>query len=375
MRPNATRVAGQAVIEGVLMRTDEAYAVAVRRPTGEVVVRRRKLPPRATRPWLGQRPLLRGLIAFFDATFLGALGLWFSLLQAGSDGSLATADVGAERVARRHRTGAGAAFWTLALGAIVAPLALVLLPSALDAWCAPGWARLAEAGSPRLARAAAQAVASVFQLVVLPLTLATLATLPPLRRLRGYHAAEHKVRAAFAAGVRLQLLHVRRVPVDLSDCTMRVAWSFAGVTTVLFAALEVLAPALPPPVDVGATGQLLLCSASMWLRLGLCLPALAITYELRRFRRGRARPALHVPPDASPTLDEPDAAMLEVALVALQAVLGGEAAQADGTDASFGWRRLGSALPHGTPTARLGRWRRRSWTRDPSRVEASCCTN
>lgn len=375
MRP---RVAGQAVIEGVLMRTDEAYAVAVRRPTGEVVVRRRALPPRSTRPWLGQLPLLRGLVAFFDAVFVGGLGLWFSLLQSGGDGTLATADVGAEGMAPRRRAGAGATCWTLVLGAIVAPLALVLLPCALDAWCAPGWSRLAESGSPRLARALAQACNSLTQLVVLPLTVAALCTLPPLRRLRGYHAAEHKVRAAHAAGLRLQLLQVRRMPVDLADCTLRVAWSFAGVATVLYATLEVLAPALPPPIDVGATGQLVLCAASMWLRLVLLLPALAVSYELRRWRRGR-RDQHRLPDPAvfSPTLDEPEPAMLEVALAALHAVLGGETLRDERGESVLGWRRLGGALPSGPSVRQVAspRPRRRQLARDGRRVEVTCCTN
>ena len=53
-------VGGQAVIEGVLMRTPNAYAVAVRRLDGTIETRAERLrPPGERYPWL-RWPIVRG---------------------------------------------------------------------------------------------------------------------------------------------------------------------------------------------------------------------------------------------------------------------------------------------------------------------------
>ena len=54
---------GQAVIEGVMMRGPRAYAVAVRRPQGDIVLRRRSfLPVTKRKKWL-RLPVVRGAVS------------------------------------------------------------------------------------------------------------------------------------------------------------------------------------------------------------------------------------------------------------------------------------------------------------------------
>jgi len=70
-------VGGQAVIEGVLMRLPESYAVAVRDPKGGVRVKKDRLPETA-RGRLGNLPLVRGSVILFRALLLGISALNYS---------------------------------------------------------------------------------------------------------------------------------------------------------------------------------------------------------------------------------------------------------------------------------------------------------
>src|SRR2546425_2083571 len=70
-------VGGQAVIEGVMMRTPNAFAVAVRKPSGEMGVLKERLDLSAWKPWM-RWPLLRGFLILVHSMILGVRALNFS---------------------------------------------------------------------------------------------------------------------------------------------------------------------------------------------------------------------------------------------------------------------------------------------------------
>jgi len=73
--PEEILIGGQAVIEGVMMRCPHSYAVAVRRPGGDIAVTRDSLErPSEKRTWLSY-PLLRGLGVLGQAMALGIRAL------------------------------------------------------------------------------------------------------------------------------------------------------------------------------------------------------------------------------------------------------------------------------------------------------------
>jgi uncharacterized protein YqhQ len=75
------RVGGQAVIEGVMMRSPNSMAVAVRRPNGEIVVKRERLDFFSEKKFLSKLPLIRGVINLISALVLGMKALNFSANQ------------------------------------------------------------------------------------------------------------------------------------------------------------------------------------------------------------------------------------------------------------------------------------------------------
>ncbi|MDE6851543.1 MAG: DUF1385 domain-containing protein, partial [Lachnospiraceae bacterium] len=71
-------IGGQAVLEGVMMRNKSEYAVAVRKPDGEIIVKNEKCRSNADRGIFFRLPLIRGVVAFVDSLYLGMKTLTYS---------------------------------------------------------------------------------------------------------------------------------------------------------------------------------------------------------------------------------------------------------------------------------------------------------
>ena len=74
-----TLVGGQAVMEGVMMRSPHAWGIAVRKPTGEITTHSETLQrPSEKHKWMGW-PFVRGLATLGQAMRLGFVASKFSL--------------------------------------------------------------------------------------------------------------------------------------------------------------------------------------------------------------------------------------------------------------------------------------------------------
>ncbi|HUL28978.1 MAG TPA: DUF1385 domain-containing protein, partial [Thermodesulfobacteriota bacterium] len=78
---NPLRVGGQAVIEGVMMRSPHSMAIAVRKPSGEIVVKRERLNFFSEKKFFARLPLARGIMNLLSALILGMKALNFSANQ------------------------------------------------------------------------------------------------------------------------------------------------------------------------------------------------------------------------------------------------------------------------------------------------------
>jgi uncharacterized protein YqhQ len=74
IKPKA--VGGQAVIEGVMMKGVDSIAIAVRKPDGEIALKKQAL--KSNRKTISKIPVLRGVFAFFDSMVLGVQSLMYS---------------------------------------------------------------------------------------------------------------------------------------------------------------------------------------------------------------------------------------------------------------------------------------------------------
>jgi uncharacterized protein YqhQ len=74
-----TLVGGQAVVEGVMMRSPHAWAIAIRKPDGQIITHSQTLErPSEKRKWLGW-PFVRGIATLGQAMKLGFVASKFSL--------------------------------------------------------------------------------------------------------------------------------------------------------------------------------------------------------------------------------------------------------------------------------------------------------
>src|SRR5262249_36598449 len=118
---------GQAVLEGVMMRSPRSMAVAVRKANGEIAVLRRAIPSLGERYPVLKWPVLRGAVVMIQALVLGISSLNFSAEAAFED---LEKEKPAEAEAKPKGTGlmiAGSVIVSLAVGLalfFLMPLAL-----------------------------------------------------------------------------------------------------------------------------------------------------------------------------------------------------------------------------------------------------------
>ena len=71
-------IGGQAVMEGIMMKNKEYYAVAVRKPSGEIIVKKERYEGVALFSVIQKIPLIRGVFNFIDSLCLGMSTLTYS---------------------------------------------------------------------------------------------------------------------------------------------------------------------------------------------------------------------------------------------------------------------------------------------------------
>ncbi len=280
---------GQAVIEGVMMRGQRRAAVAVRTPSGEIVVHEEPLPERIYRSRWSRMPFLRGLVLLWDALGLGTKALMWS----------ADVAMGEEEDAQGF---SGPVAWgTVALSLLFGIALFFLLPT--------GVAHFTE-NTLGLSKSASAVLEGGFRFVLFIGYLVLIARSEEIRRVFMYHGAEHKTINAYEAGEILTPERVARYSTRHTRC---------GTSFLLFVVLISILLFIPLQFDV------------WWLRLLsrlVLIPVVAgVAYEVLRISTRYQHhflmkwliwPGLAV---QGLTTREPTLDMLEVAIHALTPVL------------------------------------------------------
>ncbi len=176
-------VGGQAVIEGVMMRSPSRVAVAVRRSDGTLAFMEREFVSLTRRVKLLGLPVIRGAVSLFETLGLGIGALNFS----------------ADEFAREEKPADGKTKPLEAAGTILSVvlslglglLLFVVLPARLTVWL--GFHDRIGFGL----------VDGLFRLLAFMGYLLLISQWKEMRRVLGYHGAEHKAIHAIEAGVPL----------------------------------------------------------------------------------------------------------------------------------------------------------------------------
>jgi uncharacterized protein YqhQ len=298
-------VGGQAVLEGVMMRSPQALAIAVRLPNGEVLLKDEPFTSLTARYPLLKKPLLRGPVILIEALVTGVQALTFSAQAALEE--------------EETQLGWGSLILTLGGAFVLAFLVFGFLPHYLSGMVG----RLL--GTPlTTANFAFHVIDGIIKLLFILLYIWGISLFQEIRRVFQYHGAEHKSICAYEAGEPLDLDHIRRH----TTCHPRCGTSF--ILVVLLVSLVIFTvffPLVPPLTGTGFLNNII----QVLVKVALMFPIAAVAYEIIRW--GGKHPdnplaKLLLWPGLFTqrlTALEPDDSMIEVALAALKAVLAREA--------------------------------------------------
>ena len=173
------RIGGQAVIEGVMMRSPNSMAIAVRKPNGEIVVKREKLDFFSEKKFFSKLPLIRGVINLLSALVLGMKALNFSANQS----------LGEEKEVSSWTMGLTFTF-ALCFGIFL----FFLIPLFLTKWLRFAIPMVSTSGI------LFNLVDGIIRLIIFLAYLWAISFFKEIRRIFQYHGAEHKSIFAFESG-------------------------------------------------------------------------------------------------------------------------------------------------------------------------------
>jgi uncharacterized protein YqhQ len=175
---------GQAVIEGVLMRGKDRYAVAARRPNGEIAVCTDVLRSRVYTAGVWRRPFLRGVAGLYETIHLGMRALqWSALVQLGQDAEI----------------GEGALRGAMIASLVFALVLFIGVPVGISTLLRHG-------AAPSIS---AVLIEGVIRAAILIAYLLLIGMIPNVRRLFQYHGAEHMAINSLESGDAVDVNHVR----------------------------------------------------------------------------------------------------------------------------------------------------------------------
>lgn len=182
-------VGGQAVIEGVMMRAPSRFVIAVRRADDSIIIKKQDISL-DTNKWL-KKPVLRGLIALYDALVLGIKALNFSAYHSTGEGE--------------EQVGKFGMFMSMVGGLGLGLLLFLYLPLLLT--------DLSMKVIPAVESSALlyNAIDGVIRVLFFVLYVWLISFFKDIQRVFQYHGAEHKVIYTFEAGQELTIENARKM--------------------------------------------------------------------------------------------------------------------------------------------------------------------
>ncbi len=290
-------IGGQAVLEGVMMKNQEKYAVAVRKPNGEIAVELENYQGLLHGSKIKEIPFIRGIFNFIDSLVLGMKCLNYSASFYEEDEEEEKLNKAADKVSGGH----GEKLMTTLITVISLVFAIgifVVLPF-----------YLASLLKGYLHNESLMAIIEgVLRIIIFLLYVWGISAMQDIKRLYRYHGAEHKCINCIEKGRPLTVHNVMRSSRLHRRCGTSFIFFVLFVSIILFFFIRV-----DNPVE------------KVILRI-LLMPVIAgISYEIIRlagrtdniFIRIISAPGMWI---QRMTTKEPDKGMIEVAIAAVEAV-------------------------------------------------------
>jgi uncharacterized protein YqhQ len=317
-----TSIGGQAVIEGVMMRSPNAFVVAVRKPDGSIRLRRDQWYGLSKKLDFLKKPFLRGILILVETMANGLVSLNYSA-------NIAMAEEEREKALKKGKTleefEAGqkkkekvdiATFLTMAVsfsfGIGLFVFAPHMIAFGIGDLLGQNWT---------LDSFSFHAVDGAVKALIFIAYIWGISFMKDVYRVFQYHGAEHKSIATFEAGLELNIENAKKFTTLHPRCGTSFVFFLILISIILFSAVFTLFP-------IGANlPSILRHVVAVLFKVALMLPVAGISYELIK-ASGRCSDQWWARAMAAPgmllqklTTKEPDDMQLEVALSSIKAVL------------------------------------------------------
>lgn len=304
----SSNIGGQAVLEGIMMRHGDDYAVAVRKPDGEIFVQKEEYHSVIKWKALTKIPFVRGVFNFIDSMVLGIKTLMFSAeFYEDEEEVKSEKELTEEEIAKKEKQEKWMMNATVAISVVIAVAVFMVLPYFLSSLLKP----LMPSYHLRTL------VEGFVRIGIFILYIALISRMDDIQRTFMYHGAEHKCINCIEHGLSLTVDNVRISSRQHKRCGTSFLFFVLAISIILLMLIQVESPLM-----------------RVIVRIALIPVIAGISYEVLKLA-GRSenpiinllsRPGLAI---QKLTTKEPDDSMIEVAIQAVEAVFDWRAYEAE----------------------------------------------
>ena len=304
----SSNIGGQAVLEGIMMRHGDDYAVAVRKPDGEIFVQKEEYHSVIKWKALTKIPFIRGVFNFIDSMVLGIKTLMFSAeFYEDEEEVKSEKELTEEEIAKKEKQEKWMMNATVAISVVIAVAVFMVLPYFLSSLLKP----LMPSYHLRTL------VEGFVRIGIFILYIELISRMDDIQRTFMYHGAEHKCINCIEHGLPLTVDNVRISSRQHKRCGTSFLFFVLAISIILLMLIQVESPLM-----------------RVIVRIALIPVIAGISYEVLKLA-GRSenpiinllsRPGLAI---QKLTTKEPDDSMIEVAIQAVEAVFDWRAYEAE----------------------------------------------
>jgi len=289
-------IGGQAVIEGIMMRHGEEYAIAVRKPDQEIIVKKEAYKSIIKSKKIKALPIIRGFLAFFDSLIVGTKCLMYSssFYEEEEDAKPLTK----EQQSKQERQDKVIMYITMAISLVISIALFFVLPYFVASFLR----RITNSETVITLAEAVIRLALFFAYITL------ISQMKDIQRVFMYHGAEHKCINCVEHGMDLNVDNVMKSSREHKRCGTSFLLFVMVISIIFFLFIRVPSPFLRVIVRL------------------LLLPVIAgVSYEVIRFAGASESKVVDILSKPGMVLQrlttkEPSADMVEVAITAVEEV-------------------------------------------------------
>ena len=305
----SSNIGGQAVMEGIMMRSGDQYSVGVRKPDGEIEVNVEPYHSWAKDKKIWKLPIFRGVVSFFESLVVGMKCLMYSASfyedeeEEQKNNDKMTQEESARAEARKEKQDQWLMYGTVAVSVVLSIALFILLP-----YFIAGFLRRITQSEGVIAVAEACARMIIFLGYLL-----LISRMKDIQRVFMYHGAEHKCINCIEHGMELTVDNVMKSSREHKRCGTSFLLFVMIVSIIFFLFIRVSSPVLRVVVRL------------------LLMPVIAgVSYEIIRLAGRSENPVVTLLSKPGLALQklttkEPEPDMVEVAIQAVEAVFDWEA--------------------------------------------------